>query len=116
MMQKTTQKKEYDIALRNKALTGLVLRAVIAGYMLYLAWKLMSNMLNGSGSIPELIVWLVCIVFAAVALGFCVYTWKEFRKSMKAAQVSSSHQEIHIDSASETGIQMDDESTEAEDL
>lgn len=115
-MQKNTQKKEYDIAMRNKALTGLVLRVAIAGYIVYLAWKLLANMLNGTSTIPELIVWLVCIVFAAVALGFCMYTWKEFRKSLKAAEVSPPLHELCIETDSETGTQIDHEAADSEDL
>jgi membrane protein implicated in regulation of membrane protease activity len=87
-VQKTKQKKVYDTVLRGKALAGLALRAAVAGYIVYLAWKILANMWSGSSAIPEWAVWLICIVFGAAAIGFCIYAWKFFGKAMKAAEMT----------------------------
>lgn len=89
-MQKTTQKKEYDIAKKSKALTGLLLRVAVAAYIAYLAWKILSGMLEGSSPIPVFAVWLICIVLTAGALGFCIFSWKAYQKAMKAAEIMAS--------------------------
>ena len=78
--------KSYDPALQRKALTGLGLRVLVAGYLGYLAWKIFSGMLSG-GPIPVWGVWLICLGFAAVAAVFCVYAWRAYRKALKAAEI-----------------------------
>jgi hypothetical protein len=100
-VQKKPQKKEYDTVLRGRAYTGLGLRVLVAGYMVYLAWKLLSNMLGGKGSIPEWGVYAICVVFAAAAVGFCVYAWKGFRKALKAAELTPAPETI-TESSEET--------------
>lgn len=86
-MQRKLQKRKYDTIMKGRAFTGLALRAAVAGYMVYLAWKIFTNMLGGSSAIPLWAVWLICIVFAAVAVIFCVYSWKAFRKALKEAEI-----------------------------
>ena len=83
-MLKQTGKMEYDSALKAKALTGLSLRAVIAGYIVYLAWKVLSGMLNGASPIPTFAVIVICILFLGCALAFCVYAWKVYKKGSKS--------------------------------
>lgn len=88
-MPNKTQKKEYDAVMRGRAYTGLGLRVLVAGYMVYLAWKIVSNMSGGSGSLPEWGAYAISIVFTTVAAGFCVYAWKAFRKALKAAEITA---------------------------
>ena len=86
-MVKQTVKKEYDRALTAKALTALCLRVAIAAYIVYLAWRVISGMLKGGSPIPSLAVIIICILFLGVALVFCAYAWKEYKKALKAAQL-----------------------------
>ena len=88
-MEKKTQKKEYDMVQRNRAITGLGLRVVVSAYIVYLAWKILTGMISGSSPIPTWAVLLICIVLTGVALVFCVYSWKSFRKALKAAEYSA---------------------------
>ena len=85
---KPRPKKEYDAALRTRALTSLFLRVAVAGYLCYMAYLVFSGMLKGSSPIPVWCVWAIVAVFAVVAVGFCVYAWKAFRKALTAAEVS----------------------------
>lgn len=80
-------KKEHDYALMTRALTNLSLRVAVAGYMVYLAWKIMSGTQNGGTNIPVWGVWLICIIFVLAALAFCFYAWKLYLKALKAAEI-----------------------------
>jgi hypothetical protein len=82
-----TRKKEYDTVMRGRAFTGLALRIAVAGYLVYLAWKIIMNMLSGSDAIPEWAVWLFCIGFIAAAAGFCVYAGVFFKRALKDAEL-----------------------------
>ena len=86
-MQKKQQKKEYDTVMRGRACTRLGLRVLVAGYLVYLAWKLLTGM--PGGSIPEWGAYAICAVFTAAAAGFCVYALKAFKKALKAAEIDS---------------------------
>ncbi len=83
-----TPKKEYDMALRNRAVTGLMLRGLVAAYIVYLAWMILSGTLKGGSPIPAWGAWLISIVLASAALAFCAFAWKGFRKALKAAEIS----------------------------
>ncbi len=115
-MQKTSMKKEYDMAMKNKAITQLLLRVAIAGYIVYLAWKLLSNMLTGSGSFPQWAVWLVCVVFVAVAVWFCAYSLKGFKKALRAAEISAEAQPNSNDAEVNSIAPKDIEISDSEDL
>lgn len=114
-VQKTKQKKVYDTVLKSRAFTGLALRVAVAGYIVYLAWKILTNMLSGSSSIPEWAVWLICIVFGAAAISFCVYAWKFFEKAMKAAEITSVAQPNSGDSDTPAGESEDTDDSGRED-
>ncbi len=86
-MRKVTQKKQYNTVMRGRAFAALALRIAVAGYLVYLAWRIMTNMLSGSDAIPEWVVWLFCAAFIAAAAGFCVYATVFFKKALKAAEL-----------------------------
>jgi TRAP-type C4-dicarboxylate transport system permease small subunit len=79
--------KEYDTAQRGRAWTGLALRVLVAGYLGYLVWKIVSGMRAGASPIPVWAFWLITAVFAVVAAGFCVYAVRTFLKALKAAEI-----------------------------
>lgn len=81
------RKKEYDMTRKARAMTGLGMRAVIAGYLGYLACSILRGARAGGGPIPEWGAWLIFFAFAAGAAGFCLFAWREYRKSMKAAEI-----------------------------
>ncbi len=80
-------KKEYDSPLRAKALTGFCMRAAIAAYIVYLAWRVLSGMLKGASPISTLLAIFICVLFVGAAVAFCVYAWKEYKKALKAAEL-----------------------------
>ncbi len=82
------QKKVYDTVMRGRAYTGLGLRVLVAGYMAYLAWKLMSSMLGGSGSIPEWGVYAICIVLPPPPSALCLRV-ESLQKSAEDAEITA---------------------------
>ncbi len=78
------QKKEYDMAILSKALTGLGLRVILAGYLIYLAWKVLKGTLAG-GPIPLWGGWLVFAVFACSGVVFCVFSVRQYLIARKEA-------------------------------
>ena len=81
------QQFEYDIQKRAKAGTAATLRAVISVYVIYLGWKVLKGVLNGSSPVPVWVGWLVAIVFTAAAIAFGVYTWKTWHRDLEAARL-----------------------------
>jgi len=86
-------KKEYDMAMLGKGLTGLSLRFVVSGYIVYLAWKILGASLDGSSPIPEWGSWLIFAVFAAAAVAFCVFAVKKYLDTRKAAALPAVSQQ-----------------------
>jgi len=78
-------KKEYDMAMLGKNLTGLSLRVVISGYIVYLAWKILSGSLDGTSPIPEWGSWLIFAAFTAAAVAFCAFAVRKYLDARKAA-------------------------------
>ncbi len=81
------QKKEHDMSIVNKAMTGLVLRLAIAGYIGYLAWQILTGTLKGGSPIPVWGAWLIFAAFIAAGLSFCVYAVKQYLIIRKSAEL-----------------------------
>ena len=81
-------KKEYETKAFNKAQTGLILRVLVSGYLVYLAWEIFSGMLSGESGIPDWGVWLICLVFVAVAVFSAVSAVKQFIRERKMAELA----------------------------
>ncbi|WP_143162414.1 hypothetical protein [Sporobacter termitidis] len=101
--------KKYDPALRSRAWAGLALRAAVAGYLIYLAVKIVSGMMEG-GPVPSWGAWGIAAAFAAVAVCFCVYAWKAFRKAWKAAALSEEMAAAGDGGDKDAGVRRDTES------
>ena len=77
-------KLEYDIQKRARAGTAATFRAVVAGYIAYLGWKVATA--EGS-SMPPLAARLIGCAFIVAAIAFGIYTWKRWRLDLKAARL-----------------------------
>lgn len=97
------QKKEYDMALLSKALTGLTLRVAVSGYIVYLGWKIVANVGIGDSPIPSWGAWLIFAVFAAVAVVFCVFAWKQYLLIRKLAEIPSAPQDTDVSKNQDSG-------------
>ena len=71
---------------QNRAGATLSLRLVACGYLIYLAWTIVRDRLNGASTLPPALAWISTLVFAAAGAAFGVYAWRTYRKQMQAAE------------------------------
>ncbi len=76
-------KQEYNEELRSKAGKKAVLRALVAGYLVYLGWNIATG---ESSSMSQLTARLIGGVFIAAAAAFGVYIFRSWRSDLAAAQ------------------------------
>ncbi len=81
------EKKQLDPIPTGRALTGFVLRLLVSGYLVYLAWNILTGALKGESTIPLWASWLIFAFFVGAALTFCVIAWKQYRQLKKAAEL-----------------------------
>ena len=85
-------KKHYHVVRKNKADTKALLRVLVCGYLLYLAWQLITS--GGSDStFPPAVAWLTGGLSGAAAIGFGVYAIKEYKQALKAAELTPEEEE-----------------------
>lgn len=87
-MFQTHSEKKYNEKLKSKAYSGLVMRAIVAGYVLYLAWMIASGSNSGKSTMPVWCVILFCTLFTAGSFSFAVYAVRSFFKALRAAEIS----------------------------
>ena len=85
MMFGISSKKKYDENKRNKAFTGLTLRVVVAGYILYLAYMIVNG--SSESSMPLWTAVVICVVFVVCGLLFAAYSVRGFIKAIKDAEI-----------------------------
>lgn len=86
------KKKHYHVVRKNKADTKALFRAIVCGYLFYLAWQLV-NTGGSDSSFPPIAGWLAGGLFAAAAIGFGVYFWREYKKALKEAELTPEEEE-----------------------
>lgn len=94
-------KAEYNVQRRSRAGTTASLRAVAAGYLIWLGWTLLRDMLNGSSTLPVWLSWTASIGFAAIGAAFGWYTWKRYQADMKAAELPETDNDTDQDDAAD---------------
>ncbi len=80
---------EHDAQKLARAGTSAVLRIVVAIYLVHLAYRIIRGVTDGSSSMSPVVGWIAALFFIAVAIAFCLYTWKRYRADQKAARLSS---------------------------
>ena len=86
---------------RNRAIAMASLRAVVAGYLVYLGGKLISDYLKGESEIIPWMVWVFGPLFIVAGLAFGFYTWKRYQKE-KAESQSVAVQDTSAETLPET--------------
>lgn len=79
---------KYHYLRKRKANLTATFRAVVSLYLLYLSWQIAGGALAGDSPIPSQVVWLLCGLFFAAAVGFGFYTWKRYRADLKTAELT----------------------------
>ena len=77
--------RQNDSQKQTKAGTAAALRLVVAGYLVYLGYKIA---VNENTSMSPVTAKILCAAFIAAALAFGVYTLLRWRKDMAAAQIT----------------------------
>ena len=81
------EKKRYHMVRKNKADAKAVLRVLVCGYLLYLAWQLVGS--GGSDpSFPPAMGWFAGGLLGAASVGFGIYAWREYRQALRAAELT----------------------------
>lgn len=77
----------YHVVRKNQADLKALLRALVSGYLLYLGWKLIGS----GGSAPSFPPFVACLLGGLLALAgvsFGWFTWQEYRRALKAAELT----------------------------
>ena len=86
------EKKRYHVVRKNQADLKALLRALVSGYLLYLAWRLVG--LGGSDpTFSPATGWLAGGVLGTAAAGFGLYSWKEYRQALREAELTPQEEE-----------------------
>lgn len=72
--------------MTNRNETSLILRLVVGGYLVYLAYNLISGQLRGDTGMSALVGYGAGAVLGLFGLGFCFYAWKLYQKQRSAQQ------------------------------
>lgn len=73
----------YNEELRSRAVKKALLRALVAGYLVYLGWNIATG---ESDSMTQLTARLIGGAFIAAAAAFGVYIFRSWRSDMAAAR------------------------------
>ena len=86
-MNNSDAKFEYDIQKRARAGTRATLRAVVAGYLIYLAWQILKGVRTGSSSMAPAVAWVAAAFFALAASAVGIYAFRSWRADLEAARL-----------------------------
>ncbi len=82
------EKKRYHVVRKQQADLRALLRGLVSAYLLYLGWKLLFQA-GSDPAFPPAARLGFGGLFAAAALAFGWYTWKQYRSSLREAELTS---------------------------
>jgi hypothetical protein len=68
---------------RNRAIAMASLRAVVAGYLIYLGGRLIYDYYHGTSEMALWMTWFFGVVFILAGSAFALYTWKRYQKEKR---------------------------------
>jgi len=63
--------------------THAMLLALVGGYILYIAWHLLENLLSGVQDMPQAAAIAAIAVFGLGGIGVLIYAWKTWQSTKK---------------------------------
>lgn len=81
---------EYDVQQRARAGTRATLRALVAGYLAYLAWQILKGVRSGESTMNPAVGYAAAAFFALAAAAFTVYLIRHWRLEVEAARLPES--------------------------
>ena len=73
-------RKKQTEAVRTRESSFTVVRAVVAGYLVYLGFSLLRGTTDGGTAMPLRLKWFFSLLFIIAGLLFAVYTWRRWRR------------------------------------
>ena len=100
---------------RGRAMTIATLRAVVAGYLIYLGGSLIYGRLKGESDMIPWMAWFFGIFFILAGVAFGIYTWKRYKQETteKPEEVQEETAEETVDEPAEITEKPDGDSEEA---
>ena len=83
---------EYDVQQRARAGTRATLRALVAGYLAYLAWQIVKGVRSGESTMTPAVGYAIAALFVLAAAAFAVYLIRQWRLETEAARLPESAQ------------------------
>ena len=80
-------RSEYDELSLAKARSTAILRGVVAGYLVYLGYTLIRDLLNGSSTLPLWAAWAAGLGFCIAGAAFGLFAWKRYKIALEAAKL-----------------------------
>ena len=68
--------------MKNQSTHALLL-ALVGGYILYIAWHLLDNLLFGMQDIPQAVAIAAIAVFALAGIAVLIYAWRTWQSTKK---------------------------------
>ena len=91
---------EYDVQRRAQAGTRATLRALVAGYLVYLAWQIVKGVRTGTSSMAPGIAYLAGGFFTLAAVAVGIYAFRRWRADVEAARLPAAKSADSEDSGS----------------
>ena len=77
----------YDMQKKNKANMRATFRAVVSLYLIFLSYQIARGSASGDSPIAPALAIAIGAGFVIAALGYGVYTWRQYKSDMVSAQV-----------------------------
>lgn len=87
-------KKKYDEQKRSRADKAALLRGVVAGYIIFLGFKIATNK---DTTMDAVTAGVIGGVFIVAALAFCVYIFLRRKSDLEAAQITDNDPDIEAE-------------------
>ena len=81
---------EYDVQRRARAGTRATLRALVVGYLAYLAWQILKGVRSGESTMAPAVGYTAAAFFLLAAAAFAVYLIRHWRLEVEAARLPES--------------------------
>ena len=92
---------DYDEVKRARAGGIATLRALVAGYLAYLAWQIVKGVRSGESTMAPAVGYAAAAFFLLAAAAFAVYLIRQWRLEVEAARLPES--ESKEDAAEDEG-------------
>ena len=84
---------KYDTRKRARADNIAAIRAVVAGYLAYLAWQIVKGVRSGESTMTPAVGYAIAALFVLAAAAFAVYLIRRWKKEVEAARLPADREE-----------------------